>query len=658
MFGFDRKNKKRKEQIIKSLEKVGVGNKPKVNIDLDDTFVEQSASAFAQMKKIKFGMIETTEYIATSFSPASIMIVEILEHAATVAIVARNASFLDVRYIRTYTYKELHDIYERLVKKEVEYDENWLQSVENIIVILTYNIAQKIPTDIVLIDNRNNEFLKIGFTLSKLGDKEDTDIILHKHIRDESGYEKDEIYESVIPVETQKKQKKQKKQKEQKAKKESVEKIFAVSLVEKEYFDKIDSYLDNSDFRLLRLYSVYAAMYAVLDLGNANAKLWIHIVEDTAMCLEKYADGNFETMEIDLSETYDSLLQVAYLPNETVLSGTGEHYERAKELLSNESPKEMEYAEHDVTLRVFSYEKDLPNCIVRAEKDISMHLGYAIVMGVAYRELFAKRFSPNVPGITKHLSVYNYINKNIKVLPFVMLIVVSVSVYALYVYLEKDLEAIKKGNVQTSKLVSQKKKLKKDIQRLEKNIRKTEERNKKIENIINARSVSPDAELLYEIAQKLPDDLIITEIKKGSVKIFKGKRRRKFSLKSVVEVRGKCYKEISLLRYIEALKIKNKKVFLISLKEKKAKKDPFDSGGSLYTQLMDTPAAKPEQKEKKYPQIAAVKGVHELDSPMSDTPMKDIAEQKRIKTHLSASAPKKKVYYSDTINNEFVLEIK
>lgn len=650
LFGFG-SDKKRKAKIINRLESADKPKESLLSIDLDDTFHEQSASAIAQIRKLRFHFIDITETVTTSLSPSSVFAIEIEEKSVTAAIASRKGAFLDIKHLKRYTYEDLHAIYESVVGKEVEYDPVWLQTFENILVILTHDILYTLPSDILLIDNRHGDFQKITIPHSKFNDKEAAQNMLRKKIRQLSGYDADEIYMSSCErILTKKKQ--------------DNESVFAVSIVEKAYYDEIEEYLGSSDFRFRRLYSMYALLYASFEVGEAETVLRVHVTGETAYVVEKYKEKGFENMEFDLSEEYDSLLLMAYGAHELTLSGSGAYYERLKEKLSSPDADAVSYGEHKVKIRSFSYASDLSKAIIRTEREIGLEGGDAAIVSAVYLALFGQEFTPHVPGVTKQVTLYNYIHKNLKVLPFVILFVVLLLVYGSYLYLGKELKSLKEANSETARLVSEQKKLQKNIKLLQSNIKKRENENKRLERLFGSRTESEDAEILHEIAQKLPDDMILTKIEKRSIASHRGKRKRKKAEGvSAIVITGKCYHESSLLVYIKSLQIKGKRVFLVSLKDDMKKLKKMKEEESFDSVLFG------ERGEgNRYPQYAGVGGVHQLNGPKADG--EDAARTlKRAEEYPRVVRPgagisqryqskQKKIYYSDTINNTFVLEIR
>jgi hypothetical protein len=611
LFGF-RSDKKRKAKII---NRFGSTDKPKeslLSIELDDSFKEQSVSAVTQIGKLRFNFIDFNENLITSLSPSSLFAVEIEEHHVTALIASRKGAFLDIRHLKRYSYEELHALYEGVLGEEVTYDIGWLQSFENILVILTHDILHTLPSDVLLIDNRHGDFQKVTIAHSKFNDKEAAHNMLRKQIRHLSGYALDEIYMSSCERVVTKEKKED-------------ESIFAVSIVEKEYYDEIEEYLASSDFRFKRLYSVDALLYASFEAEKVETVLRIHVSGEKAYVLEKYSDRGFEHMAFDLSEEYDSLLLMVYGAHEVVLSGSGSYYESLKEKLSDPDTEAASYGEHKVKIRSFSYANDLPKSIIRTERDVVVDSGDALIVSGAYLTLFGQQFTPDVAGITKQQTLYNYIHKNLKALPFVMLFVIFLLLYGTYLYLGYELKGLKETNSETARMVAKQKKLDKSIQQLQNNIKKSETKIKSLEKLFSSRAESEDAEILHEIAQKLPDDMILTKIEKRFLNPQRGKRK-KANEPTTIEVTGKCYQEKSLLTYIKQLKIKEKRVFLVSLEDEEKRVKKMDERRAFHRVMNGM-----EQKEgsKSEP------GPGEL--------------------HLMKQ---REIYYSDTLNNTFVLEIR
>ena len=335
------------------------------------------------------------------------------------------------------------------------------------------------------------------------------------------------------------------------------------------------------------------------------------------------------------------------------MSGEGKYYEEVKKKFENTKPESLMHGNRKTKIRAFSYVKDLESCIIRLEKDIELHNGYANIISIAYHELFKVNLSPVKLGVTKHLSVYDHIYNNLKVLPFLILLVVAALGYGSYIYLKHEYDVLQKSHAGTARLVESKKRLNKDISRYDSNIKNTEGKTERIKRIFSMRTESQDAVILHEIAQKLPDDMILTKIEK----LLRNKKKS-------IRITGKCYQEISLLNYIRDLQIKDKRVFLISLtdsrKTKKGKKKD-----SVFTAISEgSDRLYIPEPGRQFPQIRREGGVNDLNV---SNPMPLPRETDRISRLRYAQKPKevkrlnfeeKMVYYSDTINNTFVLEIK
>jgi len=650
LFGF-RSDKKRKAKIIDRLESAERPKESLLSVDLDDSFTEPSTSAVAQIKKLRFNFIDLSETLLSSLSPSSVFAIEIEEDCVIAAIASRKGAFLDIKHLKKYTYGELHAIYEGVLGKKVEFDSAWLHSFENLLVILTYDILYALPSDVILIDNRHSEFLKVTIPHSKFNDKSAAENMLKKQIRSVSGYDSDEIYTGIA-------------ERIVKSEKRGDETVYAVSMVEKEYYDEIEEYLKSSDFRFMRMYTLYALLYVSFGAEEMHTRLRVHVSGKSAYVVEKHKESGFDHMEFDLSEEYDSLLLMAYGAHEVILSGSGEYYEGLKEKLSNPDDDAAAYGDHKVTIRAFSYTADLPKSIIRLEREVSLEGCYATIISAAYLALFGQQFTPDVPGVSKHLTLYNYIHKNIKMLPFVILFVVLLMVYGTYLYLGNELETLKQTNSKTTKLASEQKSLEKNIKLLESNIKKSEDENKRLESLFGSRTVSEDAEILHEIAQKLPDDMILTKIEKKYLVSNLGKRR-KAAGESTIVVAGKCFHEKSLLAYIKELQIRGKRVFLVSLKDDMKRIKKMEEEEASFEEMLLTSGGNTHP----LPQLAQAGGVHESGIPQAtggdaaqtlNRAQKEVlrVSQRSMRNNGNLRVKRKEMYYSDTINNTFELEIK
>jgi len=649
LFGF-RSDKKRKANIINKLESP---DKPKVSplsLNLDDRYKEQSASPIAQIRKLRFNPIDFIENITTSFSPSSVFVVEMLEIGVKAVIASRKGAFLEVKYLKNYSYEELHSIYEGVVSKEVEFDNEWIRNFENIFVILTHDILYELPSDVIVVDNRNSEFHKITIPHSKFKDNNASNNMLKKQIRAVTGYNSDEIYTSSVHRVIKKEKKED-------------ESVFAVSLVEKAYYDEMETYLESSGFRFMRSYTIHALLYASFECDNAESTLRLHISGQNAYVVEKYRESAFEHIEFDLSADEDSLLGMIYNAHKVILSGYGEYYEAFKNKLIHTPEKALEYVEHKIDIRTFSYDRNFPKAIIRLEHEINLDSKFVPILSAAYLALFEKKFTEETPGISKHLTLYVYIHKNLKILPFVILFVVIIASYGTYYYFNTKLQEYKEINGEAAKYVTQKKGLEKNLKLLEKNIKKRKKSTKRLEKIFSLTVESEDAKILHEIAQKLPDDMILIKIEKKFTTSGKGRKRKKVLGKPTIIVTGKCYHEKSLLYYIKALEFKEKRVFLVSIKDDMSKLKKYVENRNTFEELLST-----VNTRKEYPQLGAVAGVHELNGNKAEgenantmlkkiqagNPMQQVSLSREDRYRMQ----NEKIYFSDTINNTFVLEIK
>ena len=301
MFGSD---KKRKAKIFNYFAKSEQEKELFFSVELDDNFTEQSASAVSQIKKTKLSFIGLVENTKTSLAPNSIFVIEVLDNSVTVAIIARKGVFLDIKYLKKYSYEALHEVYQSILEKEVEYDRTWYESLENIITIVSYEIVYALPSEVVIVDNRLSDFYRVTVESSKFKDKKTTDNILKKKFQSVSGYNVDDVYMSVAQVTS----------------KEAKEKgdIYAISMVEKEYFDSIESYLNSSGLVLKRFHSMGSSLYASFFLEDRDSKIRIHISNNIAYIMEKNTESGFEYQQFYLDDDDEAMILMAYGIQETI----------------------------------------------------------------------------------------------------------------------------------------------------------------------------------------------------------------------------------------------------------------------------------------------------------------------------------------------------
>jgi len=635
-----RRNKIIKSKILNQLEKEKHDKEVSFYIDLDDRFQEQSTSVISQIKKTKFSFIPLLESTKTSVTPNSIFTIEVLDDNVTAVIASRKGLFLDIKHLKRYSYEDLHNIYQNILNKEVEYDRGWYESLENIMTIIFYETEYALPSEVVIIDNRLSDLYKVVVESSKFKDKKTIDNVLKKKFQSVSGYSVNEVHMTITqrPI--------------RRLKDEGI--IYVISMVEKEYFDSIEDHLKSSGLILKRYHSIGSSLYASFFLHGNESKMRIHISNNTAYVMEKHEDDGFEYHQFDLDSDIESLVLMAYGMQETILSGDGQYYEEIKAKFADTKAESIVYGDRKLNIRSFSYEKDLDSCIIRLEKGIELNSSYANIISTAYHELFKVNFSALHLGVTKHVSAYDYAYRHLKVLPFLLLFILGVLSYGVYMYLKYEYDVLNKSHLATSEIVESKKRLTQDIARYDNNIRSAEKRIEKIKKLFSMRTESVDAIILHEIAQKLPEDIILTKIEKKLI-----------NKKESIKITGKCYQEISLLNYIKDLKIKDKRVFLISLTDsRKSKREEEDD--SVYTALHEEERPYAIRTNKKIPQMARVSGINDINGSVS-TPiarktqtdniarLRDNYKSNKVKR---LNLEEKMVYYSDTINNTFILEIK
>ena len=631
---FKKKTKDRKNKLIENLSP-----KNDFEIDLNEEFIEQPATIKAQFQKAHFSILEFIENTKTTLAPNEIFVIEILDETISVGIIIKKAFFLDIKYLKKYTYQELHQRYQKIVNKEVEYDRQWYENIENIVTILSYDIVYTLPQKVVVVDNRYSDFIKVTTKTGRFKDKKLLDNLIKKEFELASGYKEDDVYLQVT----------------QRPLKETKDKnIFIVSMAEKEYFDKINQYFTDSDLIIKRYHSIKSSLYSSFFVKDKNSAMRIHVEDNIAYTMEKHKESGFEYQQFNLEIDFTGIELVAYTMDEVIISGSGKYYEEVKNL----------FVKSNIKVRTFSYIKDMNRAIIRLEEGVKLDTSFATVVGVAYHELFKINFSSIRLGVSKNMTIYEIMYNNLKVLPFVILFLTIIATYGTYGYLEYKYDKLSQQNKGTTILVNKKKNLTKTKARQERNIKNIKAKIKKIENIFNNKTISPDAIILHQIAQKLPNDMIITKIEK------KTKKNRFKKDEEVVVVTGKCYQEKSLLKYIKDLKIPKKKVFLVKLKDSKKlifEEDTDKKSNSILSQLVR--GFSPAQNMQAITQN--MQG--QMDTIVKSLEKQNIAQQEIANNTNSDTTPKideklkeiqkmnledKKIYFSDTLNNEFQLEIK
>ena len=107
-------------------------------VNVSEEFHEHPPTVIAQIKKLSKSFLDNAENIKTNIYPNELFIVEVLDESVSVGIISRKWLFLDIKYLKKYTFHELHKSYQRIIGKDVPYDRQWYEALDNIITIISY----------------------------------------------------------------------------------------------------------------------------------------------------------------------------------------------------------------------------------------------------------------------------------------------------------------------------------------------------------------------------------------------------------------------------------------------------------------------------------------------------------------------------------------
>lgn len=593
---FNIKRNKQKQHFAKILEK---GNKEELRKKplpkVDDVFKEQSTGVIAQLRKTPFfRLADFLEMQRTSFKKESLFVLEILNDKVNIAIVSRKGLFLDINLIKTYTYENLYKIYQEIVVDTDVSVGDIIGSVENIVSIIAYDIVFSLPSKVVIVGENFGQLKEIRISAGRFNDELNLENIMLRELMLETGYSTSEIIYSAIkkPLKNQDKAS-----------------AFLVSLCDKEVFNSVDEFLKEAKFSLKKLHSIQSSIYASFP---TNPKFYIarlHIANEKVYMLEKNKTEAFEFHEFNINESYDDILALCLVMDEVILSGSGENYEKIKKGFKSEN----------VNIRCWNYNYDLKRCIIRLEKDMKLTNEFANLISTAYYELFNVRFAVLRLGVGTKLSAYEHIALNLNLFPIAIVLLSIIGVAFWYVHVNNINKVLKVEDENYGKVYKEETKLKNDVKRFKDNIKKIDDKLVKFENIMKSKNEIKDAKILFEIANSLPYDVILTNIKKFSKQIAKNKQAE------IISIDGKCYLEKSMFDFIEKLKIDDKKVYLVKIKD--SEKVRFLT-----------------QEEKDLNNMLKVQQNEDSNSTL-------LNEAENVKLV-------QKVYYTDTLNNSFTLEIK
>ena len=603
LFKRDKKQKERFAGILgKSGEKASTTIRP-IPI-LDDEFTEASTGIFAQLKKYPFlDVLELLETTKTSLSIHSIFVIEILNDTVNAAIVSRKGVFLDIGFLKSYSYDDLMDIYSKIVSDVASSPEEIKNSIENVISIVAYDVVYALPKKIVIIESSNSELREVSIRTGRFTDDSDAEDLMMRDIVLSTGFNRDEIIYSII---------------KKPFKKGDKEIRFLVSLAQKEYYDSIDSYVNEAGFSLKKIHSLESSLYASFKLRGRSAIMRIHVQDSIAYTLHKIVDENFEYNIYDIKEEYEALELTALRMEEVILSGSGDYYDMLK----------SSFLEAGIGVRWWNYEYDLSRCIIRIEEGYELNNSHANIISTAYYELFNTRMAIVRLGVGKKLSFYEIIALNISIAPILMVVFTLFGAFGWYYYEDTKLKELSAANKEYSKYFKDKKSLKSQASRHKTKISSAQKKIAKIEKIIKDKIEIKDAAILYEIAVKLPDDMILTEIQKNPET-------------SVITIKGKSFLERSLLNYIKDLSFEGKKVYLTEMID--SKKTRLESEEEANMRLISELARELDKHE--------AQGDDE-----EDTQRHDDSNIKMLELLLGGGGTE--VEYADTLNNSFTLEIR
>jgi len=611
---FFKRNNKRKNKLLHRIDDKGkIDDSETYSVDINDTFVEQSTSPYTQFKKLHWSFLDIVDNTVTSLVPHSILVIEILDDVVNVAILAKKGVFLDIKYLKKYSFEDLHMLHQRIISKEVEFDRSWYEEFENIVTIVSYDIIYTIPSKVVIVENRFNDFYNIQIKKGRFLDKAVIQNTLNREFESLSGYSHNDVYMTVTQRSGEKKDEQLR---------------YMVSACEKEYFDRVEQYLNETDFSVKKMYSLKSAIYLSFFVDK-KTKMRLHIEGSTAYMMQKYPQIDFEFQQLNLETDLSVIETVALSIDETILSGSGKYYEQLKKVLFDAK----------VPFRVFNFTKDLNRSIIRLEEGVFLDNGFATIITLGYHELFEINFSAIRLGVGKRPSFYDHLYNNIIFLPFVIVILVAAMSYGAVFYVQYKHAQLQKSNLSTSGLVYEKSQLEESVKKKEKDTKNKLQEIQKIQNILDQKKVSEDAVILDEVAAHLPDDMILTKIEKQSVAIDKRGKKKV----PVIFVTGKAYFEHTLVQYIQSIQLEDKKVYLKSLQDDKKSRVLQNRKGNETVSLID-------QIENEYLKSRSMDEHTEDD--LVDTFVEKLKEMRAM------NLEEKEVFFGDTLNNTFILEIK
>ncbi|MEA3330460.1 MAG: hypothetical protein U9Q29_02055 [Campylobacterota bacterium] len=554
---------------------------------LDDIFEEASAGVISQIKKYPFlNLAEFIETQRTSFSKHTIFAVEILDDVVNVAIVSRKGVFLDIGFLKSYNYDDLKEIYFRIVPDSTDTLEEIRSSIESIVSIVAYDVVYALPKKIVIIENSNGELKEVCVSTGRFSNDANTNDLMLRELAIETGYSADEIAYSVI---------------KKPFKKGDSSMRFLVSWIEKIYFESVNKYIDEAGFELRKIHSIQSSLYASFSLKERESAMRVHIQGHHAYSLSKILNYNFEYQRYDITEEYEDLELMATQAEEVIVSGEGDYYEMVKST----------FLQNGISARWWNYEYDLSRSIIRVEQGTNLDNRYANLISTSYYELFNMRLALVRLGVGVKLSFYEFVATNLNILPILMIVFSLLGVTGWYYYLDYNFKELEGENKKYSRVFKEKKALAKDISRHNRNISNVKGKITRINKIMEDKIEIPDADILYKIANLLPNDMILTEIQKRD---------------DIIIIKGKCYLESSLLKFIKRLKIKDRDLYLMEMKD--SKQTRFESNEEANLRYMKEQLKKQENGD-------------------------DVLEEFNMFGSMGTS-----VKYSDTLNNSFTLEIR
>jgi len=577
---------------------------------LDDVFTETSTGVFAQVKKYSFlNIAEFLETQRTSLNKNTVFIVEILDNVVNAAIISRKGVFLDVSFLKSYAYEELKDIYYKIVPDSKETSQEISNSIENIVSIVAYDVVYTLPKKIVIIENTHSDFKEISIRTGRFIDEKNAKEQMMRDLLMETGLSEDEIIYSAI---------------KKPYKKNDKEIGFLVSFIEKDYYDSVDSYVDEAGFNLKKIHSIKSSLYASFTLKDRTSIMRIHVQDNIAYSLLKIVDEDYEYYIYDIKEEYEALELTAQQMEEVVLSGYGDYYEMLK----------SSFLTTDVNVRWWNYGYDLNRCIIRVEEGYKLDNKYANLLSTSYYELFNIRLALIRLGVGTKLSLYEFVAVNLSIVPIMIIVFTLFGMTGLYYYEYTKLMTLEKSNISYSKYFKEKKSLNGQLSKHKSMIKRTENQISKINKIKNDKVDIQDAYILYEIAQKLPNDMILIEVKKSHINV------KNNSQSNIITIKGKCYLERSLLNYIQTLSFKDRKVYLVEMKD--SKKTRLESNKEANIRQMSEYTKELENKTQN---------------------PNNISQQNRYQNELKVlekllNSTGTSVEYADTLNNSFTLEIR